>query len=303
MDFNQLQTFLRVSEYGSFTKAGEQSFISGTAVMKQINRLEAELNLKLFVRTATGVQLTPQGKKFQPYVQQLLDLLNTAIEETRRVRSDDKQLILLGTSLLHPADAFMSFWKELAPKMPKFQIRLVQLQEDLNSRNREYAMLGRSSDLIVGTFDSTTLKQSFSAIKLGAYHFGIAVRSDNPLAQLDEITYSDLAHRKVLMVSTGISEKNDLVRSEMLAAEPSIQPIDTSGRYDINTFNETVEENIAMISLTPWKRIHPNLVTVPLKTSVTVPYGLLSTKFPGKKTADFLHEFTKLVPTETQSHS
>ncbi|KLD59893.1 LysR family transcriptional regulator, partial [Lactiplantibacillus plantarum] len=106
-------------------------------------------------------------------------------------------------------------------------------------------------------------------------------------------------HRKVLMVSTGISEKNDLVRSEMLAAEPSIQPIDTSGRYDINTFNETVEENIAMISLTPWKRIHPNLVTVPLKTSVTVPYGLLSTKFPGKKTADFLHEFTKLVPTET----
>ncbi|MCP6717624.1 substrate-binding domain-containing protein, partial [Klebsiella pneumoniae] len=72
----------------------------------------------------------------------------------------------------------------------------------MNSRNREYAMLGRSSDLIVGTFDSTTLKQSFSAIKLGAYHFGIAVRSDNPLAQLDEITYSDLAHRKVLMVST-----------------------------------------------------------------------------------------------------
>ncbi|HJD99534.1 LysR family transcriptional regulator [Levilactobacillus brevis] len=65
MDINQLQTFLRVSEYGSFTKAAEQSFISGTAVMKQINRLETELNLKLFNRTATGVQLTPQGKTFQ----------------------------------------------------------------------------------------------------------------------------------------------------------------------------------------------------------------------------------------------
>jgi Transcriptional regulator len=32
MDITQLQTFIKVSQYGSFTKAGEQSFISGTAV-------------------------------------------------------------------------------------------------------------------------------------------------------------------------------------------------------------------------------------------------------------------------------
>lgn len=295
MDINQLQTFLRVSEYGSFTKAGEQSFISGTAVMKQINRLENELNLKLFTRTATGVTLTPQGKTFQPYVHQLLDLLNTAVEETRRVRTDDKRVILLGTSLLHPADPFMALWKRVAPSMPKFQIRLVQLQEDLNSSNREYAMLGRSSDLMVGTFDSATLKHSFSATKLGAYHFGIAVRSDNPLAQLDEITFADLAHAKVLMVPQGVSEKNDRLRQQMLAAVPTIQPVETTGRYDINTFNQTVEENIAMISLTPWKSIHPNLVTVPLKTDITVDYGLLSTKLPGKKTADFLHDFIRIA--------
>lgn len=127
MDINQLQTFLRVSEYGSFTKAGEQSFISGTAVMKQINRLETELNLKLFDRTATGVQLTPQGKKFKPYVQQVLDLLNTAVEETRRVRTDNKQIITIGTSLLHPADPFMQLWQRVASAITKFQIRLVQL--------------------------------------------------------------------------------------------------------------------------------------------------------------------------------
>ena len=64
MDITQLQTFIRVSEYGSFTKAGEQSFISGTAVMKQINRLENELNLQLFVRTATGTKLTIEGQTF-----------------------------------------------------------------------------------------------------------------------------------------------------------------------------------------------------------------------------------------------
>lgn len=293
MDFNQLQTFLRVTQFGSFTKAGEQSFVSGTAIMKQMNRLESELNLKLFIRTPNGVKLTPQGETFKPYVIQLLNMLNTAIEETRRARFEDKQIIRLGTSLLHPADPFMSLWKNLASKMPKFQIRLVQLAEDLNSDNREYAMLGHSSDLMVGTFDNTTLKQSFSAIKLGVYHFGIAVRSDHPLAQLEEINFSDLADQTILMVPRGISEKNDLLRDELLTTTPSITTIDTTGRYDINTFNQAVEENVAMISLTPWRSVHPNLVTVPLKTEITVPYGLLSAKFPGNRTASFLQEFVR----------
>lgn len=293
MDFDQLQTFLRVTQFGSFTKAGEQSFVSGTAIMKQMNRLESELNLKLFIRTPNGVKLTPQGETFKPYVKQLLNMLNTAIEETRRARFEDKQIIRLGTSLLHPSDPFMSLWKNLASKMPKFQIRLVQLAEDLNSDNREYAMLGRSSDLMVGTFDNTTLKQSFSAIKLGVYHFGIAVRSDHPLAQLEEINFSDLADQTILMVPRGISEKNDLLRDELLTTTPSITTIDTTGRYDINTFNQAVEENVAMISLTPWRSIHPNLVTVPLKTEITVSYGLLSAKFPGNRTASFLQEFVR----------
>lgn len=294
MDINQLQTFIRVSEFGSFTKAGEQSFISGTAVMKQINRLETELNLKLFFQTATGVTLTPQGQKFLPYVHQLLDLLNTAIEETRKVRSDDKRIISIGTSILHPADPFMELWRQLAPKLSQFQLRLVQLQEDLNSSNREYALLGRSSDLIVGTFDNATLKQSFRAIKLGVYHFGIAIRSDNPLAQLETIRFKDLDNQKVITVPKGVSEKNDQLRSEMLKAVPSIKLIDTDGRYDINTFNKAVDENIALISLTPWKNIHPNLVTIPLETKITVSYGLISTKFPGKETDSFLNAFLKI---------
>ena len=35
-----LDTFLDVADYGSFTKAAEQLFISPTAIMKQMNSLE-----------------------------------------------------------------------------------------------------------------------------------------------------------------------------------------------------------------------------------------------------------------------
>ena len=295
MDITQLQTFVRVSQYGSFTKAGEQSFISGTAVMKQINRLESELNLKLFVRTATGTKLTAEGEKFLPYVNQILSLLDTAIEETRKAGLSGQNIINVGTSILHPADPFMEIWKKITAQMPDYQIRIVQLQEDLRSKNREYAMLGKNCDIIVGTFDNTTLKQSFDAITLGQYDFGIAVRSDNPLAKLSQISFEDLDNQELLSVPMGISEKNDQLRKIIHDKYPTIKIVETTGRYDMNTFNQAVEENIPLITLTPWKRIHPNLVSIPLETDIHVSYGILTTKFPGSKVDDFLLRLSKIL--------
>ena len=58
----QLETFLCVAECGSFNKAAEKLFISPPAVIKQINLLEENLDLQLFVRTHRGLQLTEAGK-------------------------------------------------------------------------------------------------------------------------------------------------------------------------------------------------------------------------------------------------
>ena len=44
----QLETFIRVADAGSFNKAAEEAYITPTAVIKQINLLEAELDVKLF---------------------------------------------------------------------------------------------------------------------------------------------------------------------------------------------------------------------------------------------------------------
>lgn len=40
---HQLDTFIQVVDAGSFSKAGEAMFISPTAIMKQIDRLEETL--------------------------------------------------------------------------------------------------------------------------------------------------------------------------------------------------------------------------------------------------------------------
>lgn len=57
-----LDTFLAVADCGSFTKAAEQLFISPTAIMKQMNSLEKQLELQLIERTPAGITLTEAGK-------------------------------------------------------------------------------------------------------------------------------------------------------------------------------------------------------------------------------------------------
>lgn len=56
-----LDTFICVADIGSFSRAGEEMFISATAVMKQINQMEVKLGVQLFERTSKGLVLTPAG--------------------------------------------------------------------------------------------------------------------------------------------------------------------------------------------------------------------------------------------------
>ena len=57
----QLETFIRAADAGSFNKAAEESYITPTAVIKQINLLESSLGVKLFERSHRGLTLTNAG--------------------------------------------------------------------------------------------------------------------------------------------------------------------------------------------------------------------------------------------------
>ncbi|ANZ66906.1 LysR family transcriptional regulator [Secundilactobacillus paracollinoides] len=288
METHNLRTFISVVESGSFTKTAEQNFISSTAVMKQINRLENELETQLFIRFSTGVDLTPSGKVFRKYAEEVIKLTDDVYADCHKA-DGTAQTIRLGTSLLHPSAPFMQTWHRIKAQVPNYQLQITQLSNDLTASNREYAMLGRDFDIMIGTFDRATTRSLVQAIPLGTYQFGIAVRSDNPLATQAIVSIGDLQDQTLLMVPNGVSEKNDQLLHEILRINPNISINYTTGRYDINVFNKAVNDNSALISLTPWENIHPNLVFVPLKTSIQVEYGILAAKTTDMKVQNFIN--------------
>ena len=54
MELRNLITFLKIVETGSFSKAAEQLRYSQSTVTVQIQQLEEELNVELFMRDSSG---------------------------------------------------------------------------------------------------------------------------------------------------------------------------------------------------------------------------------------------------------
>ena len=88
MDLDQLHTFLEIVRLKSFSKAAQSCFRTQPAVSAQVRQLEQELNAALFDRLGTKIALTPAGRIFAEYAEQILDLRKQAqntINELERV--------------------------------------------------------------------------------------------------------------------------------------------------------------------------------------------------------------------------
>ncbi len=61
-DLDRFELFTRVAEIGSITHAAEQLRMTKASLSKQIQRLEADLNINLFLRHKQRLHLTPEGQ-------------------------------------------------------------------------------------------------------------------------------------------------------------------------------------------------------------------------------------------------
>jgi len=85
MELYQLRTFVAIAQEGSLTRAAEKVFTSPPAVSAQLKALEDELGVKLFERSARGMELTEAGRR-------LLDDAQRTLASATQMRSAAAQL-------------------------------------------------------------------------------------------------------------------------------------------------------------------------------------------------------------------
>ena len=144
-----LSTFVRAVDCGSFTKAADQLFISPTAVMKQVNLLEAHLKLKLIQRTSRGIRLTPAGEVIYKDAKFLFEYSKRSVESARQAMETDGRTFRVGTSLLNPAKPFMDLWYRVNRQFPDYKLHLVPFEDDHTGILAEIAGLGEKFDFLM----------------------------------------------------------------------------------------------------------------------------------------------------------
>src|SRR3954466_1648305 len=84
MELRHLRTIVAVAQHRSLTKAGEELFLTQSAVSQQIRRLEEELGVTVFRRTSRRVEPTAEGLVILGYAQRVLaevDGMHRELEE------------------------------------------------------------------------------------------------------------------------------------------------------------------------------------------------------------------------------
>lgn len=100
MEIKQLQSFVAVVKYQSFTKAAEKLFVSQPTISAHVSQLEEELNKRLILRTTKSIELTPKGKEVYDYAVRILDLKDRLVESCS---TGPRKIIHLGASTIPSA--------------------------------------------------------------------------------------------------------------------------------------------------------------------------------------------------------
>lgn len=98
MELLQLQYFVKVARAGSITRAAREMYISQPALSTTIARLESDLGVPLFKRTANRIALTEAGEIYLRYVEQALNGLEEGRAQARRCADQNRRTVHVATA-------------------------------------------------------------------------------------------------------------------------------------------------------------------------------------------------------------
>ena len=90
MDLRHFETFLKIAEMKSFTKAAEAICLTQPTVSKQIVELERFFDVKLIDRTKRTVALTRAGEILLKYAKDFVNLKKDTVEAIAAFRGVKK---------------------------------------------------------------------------------------------------------------------------------------------------------------------------------------------------------------------
>lgn len=284
----QLETFIRVADAGSFNRAAEQSYVTPTAVMKQINLLESKLGVKLFERTHRGLTLTRAGESLYSDAKYIMQYCKDAVIRAQNAMQENDTVIHIGTSPMTPAQVLVDLWPKIHEHCPEIKFQLVPFENTLENAQEILKNLGHNIDIIAGIFDDTMLNvRQCAGFEISREPLCCAVSIYHPLARKQKLQIQDLYGEKFMLMHRGWSSHVDALRDDIWKNHGQIEIIDFDF-YSVDIFNRCENSHDILMAVQAWENVHPLLKVIPVEWDHSIPYGLLHSPEPSETVKRFL---------------
>ncbi len=147
MDFKQLEAFINVVKFSSFSKAADEMFISQPSISIYINSLEKEFGVQLLFRSTKEVFPTSQGKLLYEHAKILLNQKEKAISELLDFEHRHMGELSIMASSVPSQNLLPKILTALNQQYPMITFKIVQTNSDevihgILSQNCEIGIAG-----------------------------------------------------------------------------------------------------------------------------------------------------------------
>ena len=197
MTLTELKYIVAVARERHFGKAAEACYVSQPTLSVAIKKLEEELELKLFERSAGEVTVTPLGEQIVQQAQTVLDQA-AAIKEIAK-RGKDPLAGPLNLGVIYTIGPYLlpDLVRQNIARTP--QMPLV-LQENFTAKLLEMLRAGEIDCAVMAEpFPDTGLAMA----QLYDEPFMAVVPAGHPLAARDSVTSDELKNETMLLLGTG----------------------------------------------------------------------------------------------------
>ncbi len=199
MDFKSIESFLKVSELCSFSKAAEQLGYTQSAISTQILKLEQELGYTLFDRIGHKISLSEQGQEFFKYARQV-----TLLTEELHHKFN-QTAVISGHLRIAMADSLLSSFTDQILLKYQQQYPAVTISVRTGTTDDLFHWLSHNEVDFVYTLDHRISRSDLNVLIETEEPVSFYAAAGHPLAKQQHITIEELKQYPLYMTERGVS--------------------------------------------------------------------------------------------------
>ena len=192
MEVNQIETFLRVAELGSFSRAAEALGLTQPTLSTRVRNMERDVGQHLFERLGRGVRLTEAGRAFLPFAERSLALLREGREAIAASQSPDKGKLRIGTARVIGAYVLPSILGNFRSEYPGIDVAIS------TGRSHEILQMVLNEEVDVGLARSL-VHPEIESLYLYDEEIVFVTHPQHPFATRREASISEIAQEPLIL--------------------------------------------------------------------------------------------------------